>query len=173
MIFTLNFKYINSINCILHKPAPWIQKQHFTTNQTTTQIVFFFLFFLIFFLVFLFYVCGWLTCVYVCAPYACMQCPVPVPVPPKPSRARRGRRELWDWNYRGLWAVPWPLGIEPKSSAKAASALTQGANSPAPSSGIFKASFWGTEASFVLLTLPVKKSTDQAICKQLVSKWLS
>ena len=38
-----------------------------------------------------------------------------------------GRRYLipWNWNYGQLLAAAWVLGIEPRSSAKAASALNR------------------------------------------------
>lgn len=40
---------------------------------------------------------------------------------------------IWSWSYKRLWVTIWALGIEPRSSRKAASALHRLAISPAPS----------------------------------------
>ena len=37
----------------------------------------------------------------------------------------------WNWNYRELWTAVWVLGIEPRSSGRAVSALNCWAISPA------------------------------------------
>ena len=48
----------------------------------------------------------------------CVLCPCLVPL-----KVRRGCQIPWNWSYRQLWAASWVLGSEPRSSARAASAL--------------------------------------------------
>ena len=41
-----------------------------------------------------------------------------------PVETRRGRQVSWDWSYR--WLRVWVLGIEPRSSTRAASPFNTG-----------------------------------------------
>lgn len=43
-------------------------------------------------------------------------------------------RGCWSWNHRQLWAVMWVLGVDSRSSARAASVVNSPAMSPAPES---------------------------------------
>ena len=49
--------------------------------------------------------------VYVCSPQACLE-------------GGRGPQIPWNWSYTWLWAAMWVLGTEPRSFAKATSALS-------------------------------------------------
>jgi hypothetical protein len=49
-----------------------------------------------------------------------------------PSEAQRGHWIPWGWNHRQLWAAMWLLGIELRSSGRAANAVNHWTISPAP-----------------------------------------
>jgi len=73
------------------------------------------------------YVC---MCACVCARVCVCVCVLPacwytVRVPGVPGGQQRVW-DTWNWSYRGLRAVMWVLGTEPRFSARATSALTHG-----------------------------------------------
>lgn len=91
---------------------------------------------------------GVFTCVKVCAPHACIQCPQePEDDDRSPGSGTTDGCELlrrhWDLNPSHQEKQPVLSNTEPT----------------------LQASFGGTEASFVLLTLQLRSSTDEAICK--------
>jgi hypothetical protein len=72
-----------------------------------------------FFILDYFYVYGCSASMHICAPHICSVC-----------RVQRGHWIPWNWNYKGLWATPWVLGLKPRSSGRAVSALNCSAISP-------------------------------------------
>lgn len=70
---------------------------------------------------------------------------------------RSGRRHWisWEWSYQQLWGIIWMLGIKPRCSGRADSALNCGAISPAFSSFFFLFLFSFLSFSFSFpLSLP-------------------
>jgi hypothetical protein len=66
----------------------------------------------------------WVFCLHICMHTVCV-CLVL-------TEARQGYQISCNWSYRQVWAAMWLLGIEPKSSRKAGSALNIWDLSPVP-----------------------------------------
>lgn len=64
---------------------------------------------------------GYFACMYICAPCVFLGL----------AEIRREHQMLWNWSCRWVWAAMWVLGIEPRSTGRAASALKHWATSPA------------------------------------------
>ena len=79
-----------------------------------------------FFVILILFLRIWVFCLHICMHTVCVCVCLVL------TEARKGYQISWNWSYRQVWAAIWVLGIEPKSSRKAGSALNIWDLSPVP-----------------------------------------